>query len=364
MSCKNTILKIKVSLLGLILFAAVTNAQNYKLVWFENFSGTSLDQNSWTYESGGHGWGNNELQYYTNRQENSFIEDGKLIIRANKESYSGKNYTSARLVTKGKKSFKYGKIEARIKLPFGQGIWPAFWMLGNNIDLVSWPACGETDIMEMIGGGSNDKTIYGTAHWSNNGTHASYGGRKTLVTSDIFADDFHIFGIEWTETYIKWLLDGNQYHAIDITPSELSELHNEMFIILNVAVGGNWPGSPDATTQFPQQMEVDYIRVFQDMPTSVETEDAGISDVNLTNFPNPFNNRTNIVFNSPVNSSYEADLMVTNIIGQVIKSEKLLIKPGSNQYSIELPDGSNSGIYFILLNNGSKSYSRKIVYVK
>jgi beta-glucanase (GH16 family) len=236
---------------------------NPNLLWSEEFNYTgSPDATIWNMETGGGGWGNNELQYYTNRETNASVGDGVLTITAKEEVYSGRDYTSARITTQNKFDFKYGKIEARIKLPYGQGIWPAFWMLGANISSVGWPACGEIDIMEMIGGSGNDNTTHSTIHWDNNGQHASYGESYTLPTG-ILADDFHIFSVEWDTQQIKGFIDGIQYFTADITPSGLSEFHNDFFIILNVAVGGNWPGSPNATTEFPQTMQVDYIRVYK-----------------------------------------------------------------------------------------------------
>ncbi|MBC8485665.1 MAG: glycoside hydrolase family 16 protein, partial [Bacteroidetes bacterium] len=251
------------SVFFLLFLQPFLSAQCYELVWAEEFNYTGLpDPNIWTHEVGGGGWGNNELQYYTDRDtDNAWVEDGTLLINALKENFGGRSYTSARLVSKGKGEFKYGKIEARLKLPYGQGMWAAFWMLGTNFSDVGWPASGEIDIMEMVGGGTGDKTTHGTVHWEDNG-HASYGGSKTL-SSGIFADTFHVFSVEWTSQKISWLLDGVQFHVVDIRPSGLSEFHQEFFIILNLAVGGNWPGSPDGTTVFPQHFEVDYVRVYQ-----------------------------------------------------------------------------------------------------
>ncbi len=238
-------------------------SQDWQLVWSDEFDGTSLDINSWTREVGwNNGWGNNELQYYTDRTDNSYLQDGKLVIKAMQENYGGRSYTSARLKTQGKRYWQYGKIEARMKLPYGQGIWPAFWMLGQNISSVGWPACGEIDITEMIGGQNRENTIHGTAHWDNNGQHAQYGDSYTL-SSGIFADDFHDFRIEWDQSAIKWYVDDILFNTINITPSGLSEFHQDFFIILNMAVGGNWPGNPDQTTVFPQYLEVDYVRVYQ-----------------------------------------------------------------------------------------------------
>jgi len=250
-------------LIGIILIInANCYSQCYQLVWTDEFDYEGMpDENRWTHEIGGHGWGNNEWEYYTDRIENAEVKDGILTITAKEESYGGNDYTSARLVTLDKYSFKYGKIEARLKLPYGQGIWPAFWMLGDNFSEVGWPACGEIDIMEMIGGTDNDNTIHGTVHWDNNGDHAMYGNYESL-SEGIFANDFHIFSLEWDEEQIVWKLDGSQYHIIDITPSELSEFHNNFFIILNLAVGGNWPGYPDESTVFPQSFQIDYVRVY------------------------------------------------------------------------------------------------------
>ncbi len=244
------------------------------LIWNDEFEGPMIDTGKWSFETGAGGWGNNELEYYTSRTQNARIESGNLVIEARQESYGGSNYTSARIKTQAKFSHRYGRVEARIKLPYGQGIWPAFWTLGESISSVGWPACGEIDIMEMIGGGENrDDTTYGTAHWDNAGSHAQYGGSRELPDPQWFYEDYHIFGIEWDSQYIRWFLDGVQFHVIDITPAELSEFRENQFIILNLAVGGNWPGSPDGTTVFPQKMYVDWVRWY-DCPAGTATMTA------------------------------------------------------------------------------------------
>lgn len=227
------------------------------LVWADEFDGTSLNTDDWTYETGDNGWGNNELQNYLSGTNNATVADGRLTIEAKKV---GSSYTSARIKTQGKQSFQYGRIDIRAVLPQGQGIWPALWMLGENFSTTGWPACGEIDIMELVG--HEPDKVYGTAHWENQGSHAEFGGNKEL-SSGVFADEFHVFSIIWDAQEITWLLDDVPYHAMSITPSELSEFKEEFFFIFNVAVGGNWPGSPNATTQFPQKMIVDYVRVFQ-----------------------------------------------------------------------------------------------------
>lgn len=251
-------------LLFLILIPVKIYSQCYEPVWSEEFDYTGFpNPEYWTFETGGDGWGNNELQYYkANDEDNAWVDNGLLTIKAIQESYGGRNYTSARIKTSEKFNFKYGKIEARMKLPYGQGIWPAFWIMGESISEVGWPACGELDIMEMVGGDDSDNKVHGTAHWDNNGSHAQYGGTYTLG-SGIFADDYHTFSVEWDNSSVRWYVDDIQYHVMSITPSGLSEFHGDFFIILNLAVGGQWPGSPDASTVFPQTLEVDYIRVFK-----------------------------------------------------------------------------------------------------
>ena len=239
---------------------------NMELVWHDEFDGEALNEDFWTHEIGNgvNGWGNNELEYY--QAENTSVKNGYLTIKAQIQNIDGFHYTSSRIVTKGKKAFTYGRVDIRAQLPKGQGIWPALWMLGSNISDpgIGWPKCGEIDIMEMIGGGvGRDDKVYGTAHWDNAGTYASYGGNTTLKDGAFFNDKFHVFSIVWTEKSIIWYLDDVQYHVIDTTPAELSEFQKEFFIVFNVAVGGNWPGSPDTRTTFPQRMVVDYIRVFQ-----------------------------------------------------------------------------------------------------
>ncbi|MFY0688447.1 MAG: family 16 glycosylhydrolase [Cyclobacteriaceae bacterium] len=232
------------------------------LVWQDEFSAARINEQDWTFEigTGSSGWGNNELQYY--KKENASIVDGHLVIEARNEASNGSQYTSTRMITKDKQTFQYGRVDIRAVMPRGKGIWPALWMLGNNISEVSWPACGEIDIMEMIGGAETDGTTHGTIHWSNGGQHAYYGQHKSLENG-VLNDEFHVYSIEWHENAITWFFDNEEFHSVDITPAELSEFHEEFFFIFNVAVGGNWPGSPDHTTVFPQWMIVDYIRVFQ-----------------------------------------------------------------------------------------------------
>jgi beta-glucanase (GH16 family) len=238
------------------------NAQSWKLVWADEFNGKILDTAKWNYEVNGKGGGNNELQYYTRNKENIRLEKGKLIIEARKENYLGKEYTSARINTQGKCFWKYGKMEARMKLPYGQGIWPAFWMLGETLSTLGWPSCGEIDIMEMIGSAEGDKRTYSTLHYQGEGGHKQKGGPYTLTTGR-FNDDFHVFSTVWNEKEFAFYCDSVPYFKVDITNAEFDEFRANFHILLNLAVGGGWPGNPDSTTVFPQKLEVDYVRVYQ-----------------------------------------------------------------------------------------------------
>lgn len=238
----------------------------YNLVWSDEFDGEALNENDWNYElgTGDNGWGNNESQYYL--RENTEVKNGFLTIIAKQQIYNTSNYTSSRITTQNKQSFKYGRIDIRAALAKGQGIWSALWLLGDNITSVSWPACGEIDIMELVGGtkpGNSDRVVHGTLHWENNGNHAEYGTGHTLPNGD-FSEEFHVFSVIWDEKYIKWYRDDILYSTVDISPSRMSAFHQNFFVIFNLAVGGNWPGYPDATTKFPQRMHVDYIRIFQE----------------------------------------------------------------------------------------------------
>lgn len=248
--------------------------QGWKLVWSDEFNGQNgapVDGAKWTAETGGHGWGNQELEYYTNSTENARQEDGSLVITATKNGASGYGcwygtcqYTSARLVTRGKFERTYGRVEARVKIPYGQGIWPAFWMLGANIGNVGWPSCGEIDVMENVG------YEPGTLHGSLHGPGYSGGNPLTswvsLPGGQKLSDAYHVYGVEWEPNVVRFYLDGNLYQTrtpSDLPPGKQWVYDHPFFLLLNVAVGGGWPGSPDGSTVFPQQMRVDWVRVYE-----------------------------------------------------------------------------------------------------
>ena len=247
--------------------------EGWRLVWNDEFKGPSIDSGKWEFEVNGRGGGNNELQYYTDRKENAFIENGELVIQALKEQYTGtdgtRSYTSARIKTKNKGDWKYGRFDIRARLPFGQGIWPAIWMMPTDAVYGSWPASGEIDIMEELGHEPNK--VYQTLHFGGVGAHSQTGGSYVLQSND-FSSDFHLFTFEWDSTAIRWFVDDtlvlikkvdSWYTTAAPRPAPFDQ---RFYMIFNLAVGGNWPKSPDATTTFPQRLTVDYMRVFRKAP--------------------------------------------------------------------------------------------------
>ncbi len=247
------------------------NIPGWELVWNDEFDKGAIDLSKWEHEVNARGGGNNELQYYTARPQNSYIDDGKLVINAIKETYTGpegtREYTSGRIRTLNKGDWLYGRFDIRAKLPRGQGIWPAIWMLPTDWEYGGWAASGEIDIMELLG--HEPRIVYGTLHyggeWPNN-VHT--GTSYTLPSSaGTFSDDFHLFTLEWDTTEFRWYVDGIYYQTQNTWHSSNGSypapFDKRFHLLLNVAVGGNWPGNPDSTTSFPQVMEIDYVRVYQ-----------------------------------------------------------------------------------------------------
>ncbi|MCR9249997.1 MAG: glycoside hydrolase family 16 protein [bacterium] len=252
-------------LAGSILFGASIQNMEPELVWSEEFSYEGLpDSDKWSYNVGGHGWGNNELQYYTEkRSDNARVEDGKLIITANKESFKNKEYTSARLITKNKGDWKYGKIEVRAKLPDGLGTWPAIWMLPTLDRGLDWPKDGEIDIMEHVG--YNLGTVYGTIH-TKKYNHMIGTQKSDSVYIEDLHENFHVYSIDWDEKQITWSVDNEEYLTLfKENEDELGwPFDKEFHLILNLAVGGNWGGKMGVDEDiWPKQLEVDYVRVYQ-----------------------------------------------------------------------------------------------------
>ena len=240
---------------------------------FNESANSPVDTKKWTAEIGGAGWGNQELQYYTNSIENAYHDgNGSLVIKAVKLApplnlncwYGACQYTSARLITKQKFDRKYGRFEARIKIPRSQGMWSAFWMLGNNIDKVGWAECGEIDIMENIG--REPSIVHGTIHGPGYSGANGIGAGYSLPDNSVFADDFHVYAVEWSENKIQWFVDGKLYKTItskDISQNAQWVFDHPFFLILNLAIGGPWGGKPDNSTLFPGVMMIDYVRVYK-----------------------------------------------------------------------------------------------------
>ncbi len=253
----------------------ISYSQCYNLVWSDEFDGTTLDDSKWSSQIGGHGWGNNELQYYTGGANNIEVSNSTMKIIAREESINGSNYSSARIRSIGKGDWTYGKMEASIKLPEGQGIWPAFWMMPTESAYGTWPNSGEIDIMEFLG--HQTSTIYGTCHYGNDYFDKSSSGNSHNINPNSFVDgNFHHFSIEWEPNQIRWYVDGIHFHTFNATDvgAYTFPFNKDFHFILNLAVGGNWPGNPDATTNFPVVMEIDYVRVFQ------KITDVGIVGMN------------------------------------------------------------------------------------
>ena len=235
--------------------------EGYRLVWHDEFDGSAIDRQNWNFNEGGGGWGNGEAQFYTARPENVRVENGTLIIEARQEKFEGAYYTSARVKTQDLQEFQYGRVEARVKVPAGAGLWPAFWMLGASFDGSNWPDCGEIDIMEYVG--REPDLVIGTAHGP--GYSGALGLSKWNRQEYNIAEAYHTYAIEWQAGQIDWYYDGLKYFTI--TRSDISDrewvFDQPFFIILNLAVGGTLGGTIGLDTKFPAQLEVDYVRVFQ-----------------------------------------------------------------------------------------------------
>lgn len=347
-------------------------AQDWELVWEEQFETDSLDMDKWSFQIGTGAsegltsWGNNELQYYTDREENIFLEDGKLHIRALEERFVNRNYTSARIRTKDKADFKYGKFEIRAKNPTGQGLWPAIWMMPTESVYGTWPRSGEIDIMELVG--HEPDVVHGTVHygpaWPNNREH----GGSYQLDEGTFNDDFHTFTIIWEPGRIDWFVDGQLY--VRATPNNLAP-HNWPFdqyfhFILNVAVGGTWPGNPDASTEFPQEMVIDYIKVYQDPELATSTdqiEREGPTAFKLhQNYPNPFNPTTQISFDLAEASNVRVE--VYDVMGrQVTVAANDYFQAGTHSVTFDASNLS-SGTYMYRLVTDSFQQTRSMMLIK
>jgi beta-glucanase (GH16 family) len=325
-------------------------AQCPQLVWQDEFNGTTLDQTKWTPQIGNGcdiglcGWGNNELQYYTDKSTNLQVTGGNLVITARKERVQSNQYTSARIRSLNKGEWTYGRMEARMKLPTGQGIWPAFWMLPTDEVYGGWPQSGEVDIMEHLGQTPN--TIYGTIHYGQPYPNNKSTGGKYLLPTGGFHEGFHVFAIEWEPNVMRWYVDGILYAtktSADLSP-ERWPFDQRFHFLLNLAVGGNWPGNPDASTVFPQTLTVDYVRVYA-------TGFPNITGPDLVNA-----NQTGVQYSVP--SSPGASYAWTVPADASIRSGQ-----GSNSITVDWGITESTVKVVISQSCGSSEYSKN-VYIK
>ncbi len=335
-------MKTKCILLYLVyLFAAHSLSAQWTLVWSDEFDGNSVNSNNWTFDigTGSGGWGNNELEYY--RSENATVSNGNLQITAKNESYGGMSYTSARLKTEGKISVgPYGKIEARILAPSFTGSWPAFWMLGDNFSSVGWPSCGEIDILEHV---NTENVSHAAIHWlDHNNSQADYSG---TVSNNVTS--WHTYSLEWDQSYLRWFIDGSEFFVAEITDGTngTDEFHNSFFIILNLAVGGNWPGFTVDASALPATMYVDYIRVYSADGQGTNNGGATSSCSGSETDYNWSISGSSIDFASKVGSTW-ADAHYTIDGGGQLNVRMNSIGNNSFNFPISVPEGSLVTVWY------------------
>jgi beta-glucanase (GH16 family) len=335
---------------GLLFFMTGIFAQTYNLVWSDEFDYTGLpDSTKWSYDVGGGGWGNQELQYYTSRRsENARVEDGKLIIEAIKEIYAGMNYTSARLVTKNHGDWLYGKIEVSAKLPAGRGTWPAIWMLPTDWEYGGWPSSGELDIMEHVG--YDQGRVHATVHTeAYNNTIGTQQGNSVIISDA--STTFHTYSMEWNPIKIDFFADGVKYFTFYKNADDYKKwpFNKRFHLIMNIAVGGSWGGAQGVDPYaFPTSMEVEYVRVYQ-LSTGIGSTNPESSASDLEIYPNPFNDRVMINYSGSIDQ-----VDIYNCLGQVsLNYQDFLAANSSSNNSILLLnlDVLEPGMYFLGLKH-------------
>lgn len=366
------LLLISALFLNVYLMAEPLMSQEWQLVWADEFDGDTLDMTKWSYQIGDgsleglpSGWGNKELQYY--RAENVSVGNGVLTITAKQEQFDDKEYTSARIRTKHKADWTYGKFELRAKMPKGQGFWPALWMLPTDNVYGGWAASGEIDIMEYLG--HDPKTVHGTLHFGGEWPENQHKGKAFTLSEGNFYEEFHTFTLEWERGEIRWYVDGEWYQTQnrgDWWSSGVefpAPFDQDFHLLINLAVGGNWPGNPDATTQFPQQLVVDYVRVYQHTMTGVNDQWPRPTTYALQqNYPNPFNSKTVIPFCLPTRSWVFLEMfdLQGNKIQTILGEEKA---PGQHQITVDA-HGLASGVYFYRFHAQKFSETKRMILLQ
>ena len=330
--------------ISIFILFSVSNliAQSYQLVWSDEFNYTGLpDSQKWSYDVGAGGWGNNELQYYTeNRAENAYVEYGQLCITARHETYSGSDYTSARLVTTNKGDWLYGKIEVRAKLPSGTGTWPAIWMLPTDWEYGGWPNSGEIDIMEHVG--YEPSKIYGTIHTADyNHTLGTQQG-SNLTVNDC-ETEYHVYSIQWTPNKIEFYVDDTKW-----------PFDKRFHLLLNIAIGGDWGGAQGVDDMiFPAKMYIDYVRVYQQVADI--NENSTVKKLNI--FPQPADSNINITLDDNFDISDDCIVKIITIDGKILKSFKVR---GKKNIQIDVSE-FKTGVYSISVSNSKQSLSNTLI---
>ncbi|NQT27301.1 family 16 glycosylhydrolase [candidate division KSB1 bacterium] len=352
-------------------------SQDYEMVWSDEFEGTELDDSKWEHMLGNGtdyglpaGWGNNEREWYL--EDNATIENGNLVITAREETHSGCDYTSSRIRTKEMGDWTYGRFEFRAKMPVGKGLWAALWLMPTDNLYGGWAASGEVDIVEFLGHETNK--VHGTLHYGGSWPQNAQSTGSTTLSEGSFAEEFHEFVMEWEEGVFHWFVDSVLYQTKTSwysTNGDFPAPFDQRFhLLINLAVGGNWPGYPDATTTFPQTLEVDYVRVYQKEGGSFvgDSEDTSPSNYLLSdNYPNPFNSHTTIQFRIPKSSHVK--ISVYNQSGRTIQILTDDFYPqGEFQTSWDGTDASGSavtsGIYFYQIETDSYQEVKKALLLK
>lgn len=340
-------------------------SQNWQLVWSDEFDGDALDTLKWSYQTGTGAeygltdWGNAELQYY--REQNVTVGDGMLHVTAKLESYGGKGYTSGRIRTIEKGDWTYGRIEFRAKLPMGTGLWSAIWMLSTDEEYGGWAASGEIDIMENVG--HEPLTVHGTLHFGGSWPDNESKGAAYETTGWPFWKEFYDYALEWEEGEMRWYVNDQLYQTLGEGDWRTSgepfpaPFDQRFHLLINLAVGGNWPGSPNAETEFPQELVVDYVRIYEDVSTGVV---SGTSTIELEqNHPNPFGDSSIITFSLPTEK--HVLLEVYNTMGRKVQTlTDRLYGPGSHRVGVEASQ-LEPGLYSYRLQTGSSSAIRQMV---
>lgn len=328
----------------------------WRLFWSDEFNGSAIDTDTWGYDTGQHGWGNGEYQNYTTSSENSYVENGNLVIKAiyNGGGYNQRgNYTSARLISEGKFSFKYGLVLARMKAPEGKGIWPAIWMLGEQDDNdigwgYDWPQCGEIDIFEMFGGQGDLETSLrrttGALHWDNSGWTYRSGA---LTNSSRLSADFNYYSVEWNEQKIIWRFNGQEFFSKSITSADRREFHSNFFLLINIAVGstGGQLPLPDSSTSFPQTMEIDWIRIYTNINGTSGSSNSPVSASNAAT-----SGAARVFSDSSSLTSLPIVPLQTNLLGNQLPGFQGLVDNSQFSYSFTNGTGALSSSNFLRLN--------------